>query len=47
MNFKKMTLFSSSILLTVSPVAIMLSCSSSVDQKFIDDFYDNITQKTD
>ncbi len=47
MTLKKMILFSSSIILTISPAAIMLSCSSSVEQKFIDDFYKTITEKTD
>jgi hypothetical protein len=47
MNIKKISLFSSSVLLTVSPVAIMMSCSSSVDQVYVDEFYNNIIDKQD
>ena len=47
MNLKRIALFSSGIILTISPMTVMLSCSSSVDQKFVDNFYKTITEKTD
>lgn len=47
MKIKRIGLASSSLITSITIPLVLVSCSSSVDQKFVDNFYLNITSKTD
>ncbi|MGL5732814.1 MAG: hypothetical protein ACRCXE_01980, partial [Metamycoplasmataceae bacterium] len=47
MKIKRMSLLLSSAIIPIAMPLVFVSCSSSVDQKYIDKFYNSIIDKTD